>query len=147
MKRDDSFEGLLEYAMRLISRSEVTCSQLKRKLVARGASSRTSEKVCRELKESGYIDDRRYCELFISTHGEYGFKRMKVELLKRGIGRDLVESMVAFDQEDEVEKALAMIRHWGPDLEMEKAWGRLSRRGFSYPVIREALRRTCGEAS
>lgn len=147
MKRDDSFEGLLEYGLRLVSRSELTCSQLKRKLIARGASCQVSERVCRELKESGYIDDRRYCELFIATHEEYGFNRMKMELLKRGIERGLVETMVGFEQEDEVGKALAMIRRWGPDLEMKKAWGRLARRGFSHHVIREALRRTCGEAS
>jgi hypothetical protein len=25
------------------------------------------------------IDDRRYCELFVSTHRELGFKRMRME--------------------------------------------------------------------
>ena len=144
MKKGESTEGLLEYALRLVSWSELTCGQLRRKLLARGASRETSERICREMKESGFIDDLRYCELFVSTHREYGFKRMRMELLKRGIERNIVEDMVIFDREDEIGKALELIRHWGPQLEMEKVWGRLSRRGFSDSVIREALRRTCG---
>jgi regulatory protein len=144
MEKDESAEGLLEYALRLVRRSELTCGQLRKKLLARGASSRIAERICQEMRESGFIDDLRYCELFVSTHSEYGFKRMRMELLKRGIERNLVEDVVVFDQEDEIGKALELIRHWEPELEKEKVWGRLSRRGFTYSVIREALRRTCG---
>ncbi|HAK41142.1 MAG TPA: hypothetical protein DCM24_04950 [Synergistaceae bacterium] len=145
--KDGSHESLADYATRLVYRSELTRMQLKRKILARGALENAAEKICDEMQEAGLIDDRRYCELFVSTHKELGFKRMRMELLKRGVGRDLIDSMVTFDPEDEIERAGELIRHWGPDLDTKKIWGRLSRRGFIFSVIREAIRRTCDRSS
>ncbi|HOI80765.1 MAG: regulatory protein RecX [Thermovirgaceae bacterium] len=145
--KDESHESLTEYATRLVYRSELTRMQLKRKILARGAMEIAADRICDEMQETGLIDDRRYCELFVSTHRELGFKRMRMELLKRGVERDLVDRMVPFDLEDEIERAEELIRHWGPEVDTKKTWGRLSRRGFTFSVIREAIRRACDSTS
>lgn len=80
--KDESHESLTEYATRLVYRSELTRMQLKRKILARGAMEIAADRICDEMQETGLIDDRRYCELFVSTHRELGFKRMRMELLK-----------------------------------------------------------------
>jgi SOS response regulatory protein OraA/RecX len=139
-------EKLMDYAVRLVSRSEYTRRQVMLKLISRGTGEELARKICDELQSSGLIDDPRYCDLFISTHPDLGFRRMRMELLRRGIDRTLVERKVCFDSESEIARASEMVRHWCGSLEERKITGRLLRRGFSDPVIREAIRRACDRA-
>ena len=140
-------QKLLDYAVRLVSRSEYTRRQVIRKLLSRGATEELAGTICDELQVSGLIDDPRYCDLFISTHPDIGFGRIRMELLKRGIHGSLVDEKVRFDLENEVARAADMAGNWCKSLDKRRIAGRLLRKGFSNPVIREAIRRACDRAS
>ncbi len=137
----------MDYALRLTSRAEYTCFQVKRKLLARGASMAQSNEICSELIISGLVDDVRYCGLFASTHPELGFSRLKMELLKRGVERSVVDSAISLDEDEEISRAILLAREWADFTEPRKIAGRLSRRGFSARVIASAIRRACDTSS
>lgn len=138
-------EKLLPYALRLTSRGVYTFRQVVKKLVAKGASPGSAEAICVSLRDSGMIDDARYCELFASTHPDLGFARLRAELLKRGINRDLVGECIVLDPEAELARATALAMEWSGFADARKIAGRLSRRGFSTSVVMEAVRRACEE--
>ncbi|MDO9507799.1 MAG: regulatory protein RecX [Thermovirgaceae bacterium] len=138
-------EKILSYAVRLTSRGEYTCMQVLKKLLAKGASDGSAEAICSQLKESGMIDDARYCEQFASTHPDLGFARVRMELLKRGVDRTVIEERLAFDPEVELARAVALAMEWSSFADGRKIAGRLSRRGFSSSAIRDAVRRACDD--
>lgn len=139
-------EQLMYYAVRLTSRGAYTCRQVMKKLVAKGASSGSAEAVCARLKDSGMIDDVRYCELFVSTHPDLGFARLRMELLKRGVEIGLVEECLVLDPEAETARAVSLALEWSGFADARKVAGRLSRRGFSRSAISEAVRRACDDS-
>ena len=138
-------EKMLGYAIRLTSGAEYTSWQVLRKLLARGASADSAEAICAQLRESGMIDDARYCELFASTHPDIGFARLRRELLKRGVDRIVIEERLAFDLEAETARAVALAIEWSRFADRRKIAGRLSRRGFASSAIRDALHRACDD--
>jgi SOS response regulatory protein OraA/RecX len=140
-------EKMMAYAVRLTSRGAYTFRQVMRKLLAKGASSESAGKICARLVDSGMIDDARYCELFVSTHPDLGFARLRVELLKRGIDRDLVRDLLVLDTEAETARALSLAIEWSAFADSRKIGERLLRRGFSSSVVNEAVRRACDESS
>ncbi|GAB6280937.1 MAG: hypothetical protein STSR0007_10670 [Thermovirga sp.] len=140
-------KALLAYAVRLTSRGVYTFRQVMRKLVAKGASPESAAEVCARLQESGMIDDARYCELFVSTRTDLGFARLRMELLKRGIERSLIEDCLVLDPEAEEARAVALALEWHGLSDTRKIADRLSRRGFSPSTVREAVRRACDESS
>lgn len=139
-------EQLMSYAARLTSRGVYTFRQVMKKLVAKGASPGSAEAVCARLKDSGMIDDARYCELFVSTHPDLGFARLRMELLKRGVEIGLVEECLVLDPGAETDRAVALALGWSGFADARKIAGRLSRRGFSSSAISEAVRRACDES-
>ena len=139
-------DKLLAYAVRLTSRGAYTFSQVMKKLVAKGACPEFARDICVKLEGSGMIDDTRYCELFVSTHPDLGFARLRIELLKRGIDRDLVKECLVLDTEAETAKAVALALEWSAFADARKIGGRLSRRDFSSSAVNEAVRRACDES-
>jgi SOS response regulatory protein OraA/RecX len=144
MEKDDK---LMSYAVRLTSRSEYTCAQVRRKLLARGAPELQAKEICSELESCGLVNDVRYCELFVSTHPEFGFSRLKMELSKRGVERAVIESTILMDEDDEISRAVLLAREWADFTEPRKIAARLSRRGFSARVITSAIERACDTSS
>ncbi len=139
-------EKIMSYAVRLTSRGVYTSRQVMKKLVAKGASSVLAEEICSRLENSGMIDDASYCELFVSTHPDLGFARLRMELLKRGVESGLVEDRLVLDPEAETARAVALALEWSGFADARKIAGRLSRRGFSSSSVREAVRRACDES-
>lgn len=140
-------DELLAYGFRLTTRGVYTFRQVLKKLLLKGATEESAAVVCEKLKESGMIDDASYCELFASTHPDLGFARMRMELLKRGVERTVLDECLVNDPEAEAGRALALALEWSAFADSRRIAGRLSRRGFSSSAVREAVRRACDEPS
>ena len=68
----------------------------------KGYLSAVSDKVCARLSELGYLDDAAYARQYIDENKcRYGAVRLKNELIKRGVDRDII------DDRDEAVVALA----------------------------------------
>ena len=104
--------------------------------------------LCATLRDAGLIDDRAFAGQLCEEYGQlrgFSARRIKQELYKRGFDRELIEELCAPDEEEEVARARRLIeksylRKLGMEGGPDKVRAALSRQGFSYGTIREAMR-------
>ena len=99
------------------------------------------------VKSFHYIDDFRYTENYISLKsGRKSKKELQLELKRKGISDEIfsqVWNQCGFQEQDAI-KQLIKKRHVdvvkGNCEEMQKLYGYLMRKGFSYDEIKTAVR-------
>ena len=101
-----------------------------------------------ELLENGYLDDARYARLFAEDKRaleQWGAERIRRELVRRGIDRELIASaLAAGETESELDRALALLRQRFPApcsdrRERDRALGMMMRKGYDSEVALDAL--------
>lgn len=132
-------------AVSLLSRRDHSEKELMRKLKEKGYAEGAEEAISK-LKNSGYVDDERFCRLYVSELIRlkgYGKRRVEQELYLKGVSRDIISLVleeITFDTE-----ALSDIirRKYLSKMKDEKGKQRainaLMRLGYSYREIRDAL--------
>ena len=141
-ERDLGFEKASEIALRrLISRKE-----LRTKLLQKGISEENCDFCINKLLRFGILNDEVYAEAIVRHYASkgYGQAKIKTELLKRGISRDLWEDAFRSmpENDDKIEQYLRThLSDPGDRSQVQKVSGALYRRGFSWDEIHTALRR------
>lgn len=132
-------------AVSLLSRRDHSEKELMRKLKEKGYAEGAEEAIGK-LKNSGYVDDERFCRLYASELIRlkgYGKRRVEQELYLKGVSREIISLVleeITFDTE-----ALSDIirRKYLSKMKDEKGRQRainaLMRLGYSYREIRDAL--------
>lgn len=129
-------------AGRMLSRKE-----LSDRLVKKGADPREAQETARWLADLGAVDDAAYAGVIVRHYAAmgYGPGRVRQELQRRGVPRDLWEVALAQlpDPEEAIDKFLAAkLRGKTPDrVTLQRLSAALQRRGFSWQDIRPALAR------
>lgn len=133
-------------AVSLLSRRDHSEKELLRKLKEKGYSE-GAEVAVEKLKNSGYIDDERFCRLFatelVRLKG-YGKKRVEQELFRKGVSRDTVFSVleeISFDTDtlsDIIKRKY--LSKMTDEKGRQRTFNALMRLGYSYSEIRDALR-------
>ena len=145
--RQSSTRGLeRQKALELLSRRPHSRKELKDKLLRRGVGEDDAEDCIDWLCEHGFLDDGEYAGAVARhyTAKGYGAGRVKSELQRRGIPRELLDEALAAMPEDtsKIDKYIASrLRDPGDRDEVRKLSAALYRRGFSGEEIRSALRR------
>lgn len=139
--------GLKEKALNLLTRKPQSRRELERKLGEWEASEEECAAICDRMEELGYLNDASYAAMVVRHYSNKGFgeKKLRDELYRRGIPRDLWDEALAQAQDPSdaidafVAKKLAEKR---PDRkELQKVSAALARRGYSWSDIRDALDR------
>ncbi|MGC9489658.1 MAG: regulatory protein RecX [Thermovirgaceae bacterium] len=142
----DRLEKALSEALRILARREYTSRELRRKLTERDYPEDVVEEVLDEMERAGYLDDREYARRFCETREEWGYRRIKYELRRRGVDEGILEDNLVYDEKRENEKAMDLIRSWMPGLTARQLEGRLVRRGFREDMARRLARKACGDS-
>src|SRR5205085_6170016 len=113
-KRLDS-EALMSYALRSLGSRAHSSGELRQKLARRAEHAEDVEAVIGKLKDSGYLDDRRYAESYASSRLEnegHGRSRVLRDLRQRRIAPALAEKTVesTFRETDEVDLIEAYLK-------------------------------------
>lgn len=138
---EDAFE---KYLLSLLTRGAWTEKQILEKLKIRGADEDQAKSLVRKYRNAGYLDDRSYALLFAETHEEWGRRRLRDELLRRGVRESFLSA--ALEEVDEEERASSLAAEWRErGVERQKIEGRLIRRGFSPSLCRKILQGACDE--
>ncbi len=144
----DVLERAQNAAAAMLGRKSLTCRELCDRLCRKGFDKAIAEQVVEQFLEVGYLDDRRYAEMYLedAVHlGAKGLYRIRQELLQKGISASLIQSVIE-DTELDIEGALqSYVEHrqlWKnvhsrKDLENLKA--RLIRRGYSLGEVCQCL--------
>ncbi|MBQ2888948.1 MAG: regulatory protein RecX [Clostridia bacterium] len=142
-----------EYALKLITFRDRTRKELRDKLTQKGYDENTIEDVIAFLEEYGYINDFKYAQHFINdcvNLKKWGKIRIRSELLKRGVKRDVFESILeeAFqDGSDDMLINQIETRFKNSDLgnvkERTRIFNFFLRRGYCAEEIKGALNQVC----
>ena len=115
-------------------------------VVARGSSEdipELSSTIIQRLKAKNYLDDRRFAEYYVENRfvkKGVSLKRLKMELLKKGVSKEIIEEVLAKtdrNDKEELEKIIAKKRaRYSDD---KKLIQYLCRQGFPYDLVQELV--------
>lgn len=135
-------------ALTMLGRKMLTCRELCDRLLRKGYDREIAEKVVEQFLAVGYLDDRRYAELYLADSvnlGAKGIYRIRQELLKKGVSASVIDDVMesadvdtknALMQYVEERQLLQAVRS---RKDLEKLTARLVRRGYSLSEIRDCL--------
>ena len=140
-------EAAKKRALSLLEKRDYSRKMLLDKLTEKGASEPEAAEICDWLCELGVVDDARYAALAVRHYAAkgYGERRIRDELFRRGIPRELWDEALAQlpETDDAAYRLLCQkLRGWdGDPAGLQRVQGALLRRGFSWDDVRAALER------
>lgn len=161
--RDENYQKLHDYALKLLSFRPRSAKEIKGKLLLYSAkwriSSEVLDQVIENLSEQNFINDREFVSWWIDQRQSFrpkGFKVIKLELLRKGISKEDIDA-VSTEMENEtiseydlamkvMEKKLTHMRGlFGERLKI-KIRDLLFRRGFEWETIRKVIDSLTGKS-
>jgi len=137
------------YALKLLSYNRKTEKGMYDALKKKGFDEDFIDNTLDFLKENKYIDDLEYAKSFIRDKqniNKYGSNRIKYELIKKGISKEIIELTLNTDSEEEYRvayelsiKKLKSYRKEDKHAVYRKLGGFLQRKGYSYETITKIL--------
>lgn len=132
--------------LELISRRMLSVKELEQKLVQKGISEEAAHDCALWLEENRFLDDEAYASALARHYSAkgYGAGRLKHELSRRGVERELWDEAIEQMPEntDKIDRFIAARLKDSSDREqINKVSAALFRRGFTWEEIRQALRR------
>lgn len=133
-------------AIEMLSRRAYSHAEIQKKLIDKGEDEDTASYCADWLVERGLIDDESYAEAVARHYAAkgYGAGRVRAELNRRGISRELWDSAVDAMPEDttKIDKFIASrLKDTNDRDEIRRVSQALMRRGYSWDDIRDALER------
>ncbi len=150
------YDALWQYAVRLLSARGYSAAALRERLRRRSARAGDVARVVSRLRELGYLDDRKYAELYARLRLENdGFGRARVvkDLIRKKIPQQLAEQVAAavFEGTEEEEliseflrrkyRKVSLAEHLADPRNLASVYRRLRYAGFSGTGIIRVLRR------
>ena len=145
--RLDSARALArEKALSLISQRQMSAKELRDKLRQKGVDEDTAAYCVAWLLDHGLLDEESYAAAIVRHYAAkgYGAGRVRSELIRRGIPRELQEEALGAmgESNEKIDRFLAArLRDPEDRDEVRKLTAALYRRGFSGEEIRSALAR------
>lgn len=135
-----------EYAVKLLAAKDRTEKELRSRLAEKGYPEEEADAAVAAMTEYGYINDRAYAEKYLRDGMNLkglGERRLKTELLRRGVDKDTVEEALASLSAASGAERMAEVfdrRFSGADLanpkERRRIFAYFARRGFDARDIR-----------
>lgn len=143
-----NYKKALNKCADLLSRREHSVKELKQKLL-RTVDERSAQKAVDRYLEAGYLDDEHFCRSLVDyllNSKHYSINHIKQECFKRGVSRDIVDTVISEIEIDSVGIIADLIlSKYQSKLEQENGKGKviasLQRKGFSYSDIKSAFYR------
>ena len=135
-----------ERAIEMLSRRSMSRAEMVKKLIEKGEDEDTAEYCADWLVEHSLIDDESYAAAVVRHYAAkgYGAGRVRAELGRRGISRELWENALSSmpENDDKIDRFISA-RLTDPDDRdaVRKISQALFRRGYSWDEIRSALER------
>ncbi len=142
-----------ERSLRLLSIRARSTEELRQRLMRDGFAAEVVTDVLAGLTDAGLLDDEEFARSWIAGRAASGIgrNRLAAELTRKGIARDVTESLMAEQIDAEAERRQAEViarRRLGSERDA-KALARVRRllltRGYGFATVDDALRAIAGE--
>ena len=140
---------VINKALNLISYRQRSIKEVRINLKMKGYEDIYIEKAIDYCKEQNYLNDEDFSNSFIKDKqnlNKYGSKRIKYELINKGVSKDILEKVLQIDPEDEYSIALSLAEkkikaYSGQDRNSiyGKLGGFLQRKGYPYDIVKKVL--------
>ena len=140
-------------AVDYLARAMKTTKQLEDYLTKKGYAEDVVEKVIDKLKGYKYLDDQTYARLYTEQSKSHkGERRIKQELLNKGISHAEVDDQVQIDTDDQIATATTLaqkyLKNKDRDIKtMQKLQRFLLYRGFDFDVVNSIIRNFKGAST
>jgi len=133
-------------AIRILGNRQMSSNEIERRLLDKGESEEAAKETTEWLERIGAINDVEYAAAIVRHYTEksYGMARIKNELFRRGIPREMWDDAIECSEEPDeaVDEYLDRKLRGSRDKdELRRAVNALCRRGFSYDDARSAVSR------
>jgi len=138
-----------EAALTLLTSRDMTAHNLCQALMRRGYVAPVAQSTCNRLIENGLINDERYAQRYVELrqNAPVGRYAMRQKLRAKGIDTDTAdEALEQLDDKQQLESAKALAQKFARRDEGEEPYKKksklsqaLSRRGFSWEIVKEAV--------
>ncbi|MCL2221732.1 MAG: recombination regulator RecX [Oscillospiraceae bacterium] len=142
----DNLENTKKRALKILGNRNFSEAEMIKRLTSKGESLEDAEETAAWLVELGYISDENYASLIVEHYSSkgYGITRVKDELYKRGVPRELWDSALFALDDESVSEAVSRfltkkLRGSRDEDDVRKARDALVRRGFSYEDAKMAI--------
>jgi regulatory protein len=148
-------EEARQKCLRLLSRRPRSMGELRERLATTGIEDRVIEEVLVGLEEAGLVDDEDFTRSWVASRkaaGGAGRRKLRWELRRKGVDRELVERILdeELDEETELQAAAALARKRvagrGVDRqELSRLRRYLLGRGFAFETVDSVLAKIAGQ--
>ncbi len=144
--------SVYNYGISVLSRYFKSEYELRLKMKNKGFKPQLIDNAISALKERKYLDDERYCEMFINDKiniSKHGVRKIKEALYYKGIDKEIIEEKIkCISAESEEERALLLgekkllnIKENDNRKKMSKLSNYLLGKGFEYETVNKTLRK------
>lgn len=147
-----NFEQTKNKALRILEFRVHSEREMRQKLARAGAQEENIDKVVEFLTEYRFLNDEEFARLYLrelKNAKKFGKRRIKSELLKKGIDRDIIEEVLAEEEWDEEDALEPLVRKkLGGNFErknIEKAVRYFAYKGYGYDEIKTVIERIQAE--
>jgi len=144
--------SVYNYGISVLSRYFKSEYELRLKMKNKGFNPQLIDNAISILKEHKYLDDERYCEMFINDKiniSKHGVRKIKEALYYKGIDKEIIEEKIkCISAESEEERALLLgekkllnIKENDNRKKMSKLSNYLLGKGFEYETVNKTLRK------
>lgn len=137
-------------ALNLISYRQRSIKEIYEKLKGKGYDEVFINKSIEYCKEQNYLNDHQFAESFIRDKqnlNKFGSTRIRYELIKKGVSKDIIEETLNFDKDEEYNVALTLAQkkinsYKGQERNSiyRKLGGFLQRKGYPYDIVTKVLK-------
>lgn len=145
---------VINKALNLISYRQRSIDEVKQNLKMKGYEDIYIEKAIEYCKNQNYLNDEEFANSFIRDKqnlNKFGSKRIKYELINKGVSKSVIEKILQIDPEDEYSIALELAgkkinSYNGQDRNSiyRKLGGFLQRKGYPYDIVKKVLNEVLG---
>jgi len=151
VRKYNSYRKAKYYIFRLLSLKDRSSEEIKGKLLSKGYNKEIVDQLISEFIKKGYINDEKFAYNFSKSRifgKKYGRKLVEFELAKKGISKDVrekvIEDLYKNISEEELardlaEKKMKSYKDLPDEVKKRRLVGFLSRRGFSWEIIRKVF--------
>ena len=141
-------ESAKKRALRILGSRNFSEQEMRKRLIGKGETLEDTDEAVKWLVELGYINDADYAGLIVRHYSAKGFgmQRIRDELYKRGIPRELWDEKLSGLDDSEMHDASLeflqkKLRGSTDKDDLRRASDSLVRRGYSYDEARDAVNR------